>query len=129
LPSPRHLKGTTNIMRSARLLLAMACFSGVLFGQQSAKPSIPDNVTWEPGIEYAPGGAKSESLKMDIVRPKGSGGPYPAVVCIHGGGFRRGSRDSYLPLCIKLAQRGYVAATISYRLSPTSQFPAPVHDA
>lgn len=115
--------------RSARLLLAMACFSGVLFGQQSNKPSIPDNVTWEPAIEYAPGGAKSESLKMDIVRPRGAGGPYPAVVCIHGGGFRRGSRDSYLPLCIKLAQRGYVAATISYRLSPTSQFPAPVHDA
>ena len=117
------------MMRLGRLFLVLACWSGILFGQQSNKPSIPDNVIWEPGIEYAPGGAKSESLKMDIVRPRVAGGPYPAVVCIHGGGFRRGSRDSYLPLCIKLAQRGYVAATIRYRLSPTSQFPAPVHDA
>src|SRR5688572_2598957 len=117
------------MMRSVRLLLTMACISAVLHGQQSTKPSIPDSVIWEPGIEYAPGGAKSESLKMDIVRPRGPGGPFPLVVCIHGGGFRRGSRDTYLPLCIKLAQRGYVAATISYRLSPTSQFPAPVHDA
>jgi len=58
-------------MQSGRLLLAMACFSGMLFGQQSNRPSIPDNVTWEPGIEYAPGGAKSESL----FGPKGQEGP------------------------------------------------------
>jgi dienelactone hydrolase len=31
-------------------------------------------------------------------------------------------------LCIRLAQHGYVASTVSYRLSPTDQFPAPVHD-
>ena len=116
------------MIRFVRFLFAMASISGILLGQQS-KPSIPDNLIWEPGIEYAPGAAKSESLKMDVVRPRGARNPLPAVVCIHGGGFRAGSRDGYLPLCIKLAQRGYVAATISYRLSPASQFPAPVHDA
>jgi acetyl esterase/lipase len=36
---------------------------------------------------------------------------------------------SYLPTAIKLAQRGYVAATMSYRLSPRNQFPAAVEDA
>ena len=60
---------------------------GLLFGNplwvsSSNKPSIPDNVTWEPGIEYAPGGAKSESLKMDIVRPKGIRRPLSGG-CLH----------------------------------------------
>ena len=65
---------------------------------------------------------------MDVVSPKGSDGPYPAVICIHRGGFRKGERQSQIPLCIKLAKREYVAATVSYRLSPRDQFPAPVHD-
>ncbi len=49
-------------------------------------------------------------------------------MCIHGGGFRAGKRDSYDALCIKLAERGYVAATVTYRLAPKHQFPAAVHD-
>jgi len=55
-------------------------------------------------------------------------GPFPAVLCIHGGGFRAGKRDSYDALCLKLAQRGYVAATMTYRLAPKHKFPAAVHD-
>ena len=52
----------------------------------------------------------------------------PAVVLVHGGGFRGGARQSYLPVAIKLAERGYVAATVSYRLAPRHQFPAAVED-
>ena len=98
------------------------------FSQTMEKPVIPNDVLWEPDIEYLTAGAKAVNLAMDVVTPKGSGGPYPVVVCIHGGGFRKGERQSQLPLCIKLAKRGYVAATISYRLSPRDQFPAPVLD-
>ncbi len=87
-------------------------------------PAMPENVIYEPNIQYSNVGGK---LELDVVRPKGAG-PFPGVLCIHGGGFRRGNRESYLPLCIKLAQRGYVAATVSYRLSPVNQFPAPVED-
>src|SRR6185295_20426284 len=81
------------------------------FSQALEKPIIPDDVFWEPDIEYLTAGAKTVNLAMDLVAPKGPGGPYPAVVCIHGGGFRKGDRQSQLPLCIKLARRGYVAAT------------------
>jgi acetyl esterase/lipase len=55
-------------------------------------------------------------------------GPLPVVLCIHGGGFRAGHRDGNNALCLKLAQRGFVAATVSYRLAPKYQFPAAVHD-
>lgn len=78
----------------------------------------------EKDVDYSNVGAR---VAMDVVRPVGPG-PFPAVVAIHGGGFRRGSRDSYVPLCNKLAERGYVAATVSYRLAPRDQFPAQVHD-
>ena len=36
--------------------------------------------------------------------------------------------EGYNKLCLTLAQRGFVAATISYRLAPMHQFPAAVHD-
>lgn len=48
---------------------------------------------------------------------------------MHGGGFRAGKRQEMLPMARKLAENGYVAAAISYRLTPRFQFPAPVHDA
>ena len=76
-------------------------------------------------VEYSNVGAKME---MDIVRPTGAAGPVPAVLLVHGGGFRAGTRQSYAALSQKLAARGYVAATASYRLAPRHQFPAAVED-
>jgi acetyl esterase/lipase len=77
-------------------------------------------------VEYSNVGAKME---MDIVRPKNQTGPAPAVLLIHGGGFRAGKRQSYLQQANRLAERGYVAATASYRLAPRNQFPSSVEDA
>lgn len=90
------------------------------------KPAVPDDVTFEAGVEYA--NPDGQHLQLDIARPKTGDGPFPAIVCIHGGGFRAGKRDGYDGLCIRLAQRGYVAMTVSYRLAPKYPFPAAVHD-
>lgn len=90
-----------------------------------ARPALPEGVVADWDLEYSRVG---ERLAMDVFRPVGGGGSRPAVLAIHGGGFRRGSRTSYHALCIKLAQRGYVAATMSYRFAPRHQFPAPVED-
>lgn len=67
-------------------------------------------------------------LKMDIYRPKGSWETLPAVVCIHGGGWAKGNRKNHGKLARAIAARGYVAATISYRLSGEAAFPAAIHD-
>lgn len=110
----------TSLHRTAVLILSCAA---TLAAQ--APPPMPDNVIFEPNLRYAPG----PDSGVDVVRPRdNSGAPHPAVLCIHGGGFRAGSKESYLALCIKLAQRGYVAATVNYRLAPKFQFPAQVHD-
>jgi acetyl esterase/lipase/sugar lactone lactonase YvrE len=87
---------------------------------------VPDSVIFDRGVEYT--NPDGQHLKLDLARPKEGDGPFPAVLCIHGGGFRAGSREGYDNLCIRLAERGYVAATVSYRLAPKYQFPAAVHD-
>jgi acetyl esterase/lipase len=89
-------------------------------------PPMPATVIRDAGVEYSNVGGK---MLLDIVRPAHpSAAALPAIVLIHGGGFRAGTRQSYLPTAIKLAERGYVAATIDYRLSPRHQFPAAVED-
>ena len=92
----------------------------------SASPPVPEGVVWKTDIEYS--NPADEHLLLNLARPKSGEGPFPAVLCIHGGGFRAGKRESYDDLCVKLAERGYVAATITYRLAPKHQFPAAVHD-
>ena len=77
-------------------------------------------------VTYARYGDRT--LEMDIYRPKGAWGELPAVVCIHGGGWAKGHRTSHEKVAQALAARGYVAATISYRLSGEAPFPAAIQD-
>ena len=102
------------------MLFVLSCG---LAAQQPPEP--PSNVSLEADIEYSNVGGR---MQMDVVRPRAGKGPFPAVVCIHGGGFRAGTRQRYRPIAYYLAQHGYVAAVVSYRLSPMAQFPAPVED-
>src|SRR4029453_11466823 len=92
----------------------------------AADPAIPDSVIWETGLEYS--NPDDSHLQLNLARPKAGDGPFPVALCIHGGGFRAGKRESYDGMCVKLAERGYVAATITYRLAPQYRFPAAVHD-
>ncbi|HVR86586.1 MAG TPA: alpha/beta hydrolase [Planctomycetota bacterium] len=86
----------------------------------------PDEIVFESGIEYSrPGG---EALQLDLARPKSPAGKCPAILCIHGGGFRAGKREGWDGRCKMLADRGYVAATVTYRLAPKFPYPAAIHD-
>jgi acetyl esterase/lipase len=49
------------------------------------------------------------------------------VVCIHGGGFRAGTREKAIHYALT-AQQGYNRRYGQLRLAPASQFPAAVHD-
>ncbi len=53
----------------------------------------------------------------------------PAVVMFHGGAWIAGTRHQLMWYGRELAKRGYVAASISYRMMPRYRFPEPVHDA
>ena len=107
-------------------LTAILPLSMIALPARAAEVSVPEDITFQRGVEYSnPGG---ESLQLDLAEPKTGSGPYPTILCIHGGGFRAGTRESYDKLCLTLAGRGYVAATITYRLAPAHPFPAAVQD-
>ncbi len=89
--------------------------------QEPAKP-----VRVERDLTYGKGG--DVELKLDLALPGEGAGPFPAVVCIHGGGWQGGSRQDLAKTIEVLAGRGYAAATISYRLVPKATFPAQIED-
>jgi acetyl esterase/lipase len=68
-------------------------------------------------------------LQGDLYLPAGAG-PFPLLVNVHGGYWRRGARDTYQYWGPYLAQRGYAGFTISYRLTKPGRktFPEAVHD-
>ena len=111
--------------RCGRIILTWTFCLAVARALAAAEPPA-DDVLWEAGIQYATPGDRP--LCLNLARPARGAGPFPAVLCIHGGGLCRGKRESCDELCRKLARRGYVAATVSYRLAPEHRFPAAIHD-
>ncbi|MGH1364103.1 MAG: T9SS type A sorting domain-containing protein [Calditrichia bacterium] len=62
-------------------------------------------------------GGAQKNLLMDIYEPTGDvATARPAIVLVHGGGFVNGQRGDMAFLCQSFARRGFVTATIDYRL-------------
>ncbi len=99
---------------------------GAVVGLRAAELAVPEKVVFERDIEFA--NPDGQHLQLNLAQPKSGVALRPAVVCIHGGGFRAGKRESYDKLCVTLAERGYVAITVTYRLAPAYPFPAAVLD-
>ena len=66
------------------------------------------------------------ALGLELVRPAEAPAPSPAVILFHGGAWRMGSRDQFLPQCRDLAARGTVAITASYRLADRDRKTTPL---
>ena len=87
---------------------------------------LPPGVVVERDLVYARYGARE--LKLDLYRPESAEGPLPGVVFIHGGGWSGGNRSAFRRQAAHLAARGFIGATIEYRLSGEATYPAAVHD-
>lgn len=90
------------------------------------KPKAPAKVTTANDLVYTRAG--DAELKLDLARPDGGGGPFPAVLVIHGGGWSRGDKAQNRAALAEFARRGYVAVSPQYRFAPKDPFPAQVHD-
>jgi len=101
----------------------LACVVALLFSISSA---YCGEIVFEQNIEFS--NPDEQHLQLNMARPKDGDALLPAVVCIHGGGFRAGTRDGWNGRCKKLAENGYVAVTVTYRLAPKYPFPAAVYD-
>jgi len=100
----------------------------------AATPLAAAEIVVEKDIVYGTGGGKD--LKLNLARPEHSNGLLPAIVYIHGGGWQGGSREMYRYDIEQAAKRGYVAVTVSYRLTDPDAhgkarhpFPAQIEDA
>ena len=88
---------------------------------------LPDGVACQENIVYARYGERK--LHLDLFSPRTKANvPSPAVILIHGGGWRSGYRQMEWPMAQYLAMHGYVTATVEYRLSVEAQYPAGVYD-
>jgi len=86
---------------------------------------LPPGVLAKPGIVYQRYG--SREMHLDLFQPKGRG-LFPAVILVHGGAWITGNHAMENPFAMELARRGYVAATVEYRLSNEAKYPAAIHD-
>lgn len=92
-----------------------------------AKPER-HNVRVERDLEYLPTGLAEH--RLDVYRPVTGAetGPLPAVLYVHGGGFRILSKDTHWVMALAFARQGYVVFNVSYRLAPAHPFPSPLAD-
>jgi acetyl esterase/lipase len=94
---------------------------------QVASRDVPASVRAVRDVIYATHGART--LRLDLYLPaQADTRCNPGIVFVHGGGWRVGVRENFAPMAIRMAQRGYAAATISYRLADEAPYPAAVHD-
>ncbi len=68
-----------------------------------------------------------KTLLADIYTPGGTG-PFPSVLLIHGGAWKRGDRAQVKSLAERIAARGYLVVNTTYRLVPDYIFPAQLQD-
>jgi acetyl esterase/lipase len=92
---------------------------------------VPDSpskaVTEVRNLVY--GKVGSRELHIDAFTPSAAKKkPAPAVIIVHGGGWRSGNRTQHIPLAQHLAALGYASFTVEYRLSTEALYPAAVND-
>ena len=100
-----------------KVSLPILAFSLNISAQERYKDEITDSVRVET---YTYAFKDNQSLDLDAYFPAfDDQAKRPLIIYVHGGGFSGGKRDGAgtQAFCRKLAQRGYVAGSITYRLT------------
>lgn len=119
-------------MRTAILIGLLAALPTIGQAQapdRAAEPfQLPAGVQSELDIAYA---ADSPAQKLDLYLPTGTAAaPRPAIVVVHGGGWRGGDkqRGQWARIPAQYASDGYVAISVNYRLTGEAPWPAQIED-
>lgn len=121
-------KGITNIRDTS--YTTYSAYKSTLKSHPSIKivPEFHFNTVKEKrNITYCKKGKRK--LKLDVFQnSQRNNRLQTAIIIIHGGGWRSGSRQQHYPMAQKLADLGYVCFTPEYRLSTEALFPAAIYD-
>ncbi|GAB3568952.1 hypothetical protein GCM10027578_22460 [Spirosoma luteolum] len=93
---------------------------------QLAAPDLARGVQERFNISYLVRSGKT--LFLDACYPTPGRTKRPAVLLIHGGGWRTGDRSHNRAMARELARNGFVAVTADYRLSTDTLYPGAVYD-
>lgn len=125
-PAPRSpYRPCGEVPLSRTIFFAAAAGLLVLSTLTSDVRSQDASVIRQPDLVYA--SPEGKDLHLDFLRPEGDG-PFPLVVCIHGGGWRGGARTDYKDFQSSMAAMGVATASIQYRFAPLSKFPSQLND-
>jgi len=121
-------------------IVGIVCLSAMLAAGQEQKKSskkaaakqaqafkLPETVRVETNIVYAKYGTRELMLDMYLPKVK-SALPVPCIIVIHGGGWRSGDKQRFARHAAYLADKGFAAACIGYRLLPEVKIPDCVQD-
>src|SRR4051812_9908804 len=70
-------------MPSLKSLFVVLFLAGASAGVFGAELTVPDNIVFQSGVEYA--NPDGQHLQLNIAQPKNAEGLLPCVLCIHGG--------------------------------------------
>jgi acetyl esterase/lipase len=117
------------IRRGCAMLAMLLAAIGFLPAEvRAGEKGLPAGIEFHRDVVYGKGGGID--LTLNLSRPKqGAEKKFPCIVIFHGGGWAAGKKEAHDDLTMKLAAKGYAAATVGYRFAPPHLFPAQIEDA
>jgi Esterase/lipase len=114
------MKSTPKLLLSllGAITLAATAQATTLYRDPQFKVKVVRNLQYATGAVNQPAAGK-RGLSLDLYEPEDDAArKRPAMIAIHGGGFLFGDKSEMTNLCREMAARGYVCASINYRLVP-----------
>lgn len=111
--------------RQSSIIAGAMFLALVSFACNARRPDVAADVDVARDVIYAE--HDDGPLRADVYRPKDLS-VHPGVLLVHGGSWRRGNKQRMASVAERLAQHGYVAVSIDYRLAPKHKFPAQLYD-
>lgn len=95
-----------------------------------ALPVLPKGVVEHRDMVYAvlnDSVNKNRKMYLDVFHPEKEG-KYPALIMVHGGGWKSGDKSLQIPLAMEIASHGYITITVEYQLSREASYPNAVYN-
>ena len=110
-----------NRLGRAAFLPLILLIAGCSFG-----PPLPDDARRLDDVSYIE--RETGNLAGRLFLPA-QNGPRPAVLLLHGGGWRNGSPRQMDVIARRLVSQGFVVFSAAYRLAPGTRYPGQLEDA
>lgn len=126
-------------MKRCLLPILLATLATAFPQEKTALPATPAAAApkWKKVLPQTPAGVTmteetiaeypEHTVTLVVYTPE-KAGVYPAILDIHGGGWKARQVEADRPMMERLAARGFVTALVSYRLSDEAKYPAALHD-